>query len=288
VPIRLPRRTRIILIPEDEGPSREYSIDRVLVLVIGGLLLLLLVLIVAMLFSYRGTLHQSRQVPRLEQDLAEAQARLETVDALALELEQMRSLQEKLLVMLGVEPPGVNDGDTLAAAAGRTPILPGGTGVSSGGAGIPVGAPTAGTGDLNEVARTVVTPPPSRWPVAGFVTREFRTGDTPQGILPHHGIDLAAPLDTPVRAAGEGRVLEAGWDDYLGNYVEIQHGFGYVTVYGHCNRLFVSTGEHVEAGQVIAYLGGTGQASAPHLHFEVWKDGEVVDPRTVIPGDPPR
>ena len=72
----------------------------------------------------------------------------------------------------------------------------------------------------------------------------------------------------------------------LGNYVEIRHGLGYLTVYGHCSRLAVAKGDRVEAGQVVGYMGRSGQASATHLHFETWHQGEAVDPRTIIAGDP--
>jgi len=101
------------------------------------------------------------------------------------------------------------------------------------------------------------------------------------------GIDIAGNESTPVLAAGAGTVVRAGHDETLGNFVEIQHGLGYLTVYGHCSRLAVGPGARVEGGQVIAYMGHTGQATATHLHFEVWQQGEAVDPRSVIPGDPP-
>ena len=104
----------------------------------------------------------------------------------------------------------------------------------------------------------------------------------------HPGLDIASATDTPITAAAAGRVVRAGEDPYLGNYVEIEHGFGYLTVYGHCSRLAVGRGDEVETGQIIAYMGDTGQATATHLHFEVWRQGEAVDPRSVINGDPPR
>ena len=183
------------------------------------------------------------------------------------ELEQMRTLQERLLVMLGVQPLSVGDEDTLAwneADFSQSPA------------------------SLEELSSRIMTPPPDLWPVGGFVTQEFIAGNEARGVLPHLGIDIAAAEDTPLRSAGPGRVVEAGSDDFLGNFVEIQHGFGYVTVYGHCSRLIVRAGDRVDRGQVIGYLGATGEASAPHVHFEVWKDGVAVDPRSVIPGDPPR
>ena len=87
-------------------------------------------------------------------------------------------------------------------------------------------------------------------------------------------------------AAAPGVVARTGEDDFLGNFVEIQHGVGYLTVYGHCSRIAVSQGDRVAAGQVVAYMGDTGQATGVHLHFEVWRQGEPIDPRLIMDGEP--
>jgi len=89
-----------------------------------------------------------------------------------------------------------------------------------------------------------------------------------------------------IGAAGRGIVQQAGWDDHLGNFVEIRHGFGYVTIYGHCGQLAVHVGDRVDEGQVSGTLGGTGEVSAPHLHFEIWKEGRAIDPRSILAGEP--
>jgi murein DD-endopeptidase MepM/ murein hydrolase activator NlpD len=279
VPPSLPRHTRIILIPEDESRSREYVISRGMVLGLFLLAVALIALMVTVLVSYTGLMREARRVHQLQEQLDESQASLSMVRELNEELEQMRSFQERLLVMMGIEEPArLTEQDTLAGAVSSGSVATGSA--VTGGAGPP--------GSLDQVAAIVMTPPPDLWPVAGFTTREFQEGDVPRGVPPHLGIDLVAPESTPIKASGKGRVSQAGWDDYLGNFVEIQHGFGYVTVYGHFNRLAVRKGDRIDRGQVIGYLGGTGEASAPHLHFEVWKEGVAVDPRSVIPGDPPR
>jgi murein DD-endopeptidase MepM/ murein hydrolase activator NlpD len=259
-----------------------------MVLFITGLLLLLTLLVIFILASHASTLQQQQHTRLLEQELTAARSRLASAEELNQELEQMRSLQERLLVMLGVQRPAVAEGDSLLAAWTAGGQAGGGAARGGGTTGSATlsGEDTATT--LERVAALVMTPPPDLWPVSGYVTREFREGDSPRGIMPHHGIDIAGPEGSSLVAAGKGRVLKASWDDYLGNFVEIQHGFGYVTVYGHCSRLAVKEGDRIDRGQVIGYLGSTGQASAPHLHFEVWKDGEVVDPRQVLPGEPPR
>lgn len=94
----------------------------------------------------------------------------------------------------------------------------------------------------------------------------------------HSGLDLAAPTGTPIYASGNGWVTKAGWGTGYGNYVEIDHGNGYITRYGHASRLHVSAGDHVTAGQLIANVGCTGRCTGPHLHFEIVKSGQRQNP----------
>jgi murein DD-endopeptidase MepM/ murein hydrolase activator NlpD len=96
----------------------------------------------------------------------------------------------------------------------------------------------------------------------------------------HKGVDLACPTGTRIHAAASGRVVSAGWRSVLGNAVIIDHGGGWSTVYGHCSRLAVSTGQDVKAGQVIGSVGSTGRSTGPHLHFGVRKYGTCIDPLT--------
>jgi murein DD-endopeptidase MepM/ murein hydrolase activator NlpD len=77
-------------------------------------------------------------------------------------------------------------------------------------------------------------------------------------------------------------VRDAGTDDVYGNYILIDHGDGLESMYGHASRLFVRAGDRVERNEVIALSGSTGRSTAPHLHFEVRKDGEPVDPLTYV------
>jgi murein DD-endopeptidase MepM/ murein hydrolase activator NlpD len=102
-------------------------------------------------------------------------------------------------------------------------------------------------------------------------------------IRAHKGVDYAAPVGTPVRAAGEGRVKFAGQQGGYGNVVELEHGSGVVTVYGHLSRFAknLRRGQRVELGQVIAYVGATGLATGPHLHYEYRVHGVHKNPQTV-------
>lgn len=96
----------------------------------------------------------------------------------------------------------------------------------------------------------------------------------------HKGVDFAAPTGTPIFAAADGVVTDAGWTDGgYGNIVEVRHNDGYVTLYAHTNKVYVSKGQSVNKGQAIAEVGTTGRSTGPHLHFEVQPDGKTaVDP----------
>lgn len=98
-------------------------------------------------------------------------------------------------------------------------------------------------------------------------------------VRPHQAIDYAAPTGTPAVAIGPGRVEFAGWSNGYGNLVEIRHANGYVSRYGHFSRIAASIhkGSHVEAGDVVGYVGQTGLATGPHLHFEFLKDGKKIN-----------
>lgn len=115
------------------------------------------------------------------------------------------------------------------------------------------------------------------WPTSGTVSQGFRK-------YQHEGIDIAGTIGTPIFAAASGTVVKAGWDDWgLGNFIEIKHPDGSVTVYGHNRRLLVSKGQEVNQGQIIAEMGSTGNSTAPHLHFEVYKNSRLaVDPMGIL------
>lgn len=95
----------------------------------------------------------------------------------------------------------------------------------------------------------------------------------------HTGIDFSAPTGTPIYATGNGTVIEVKTlFGGLGRYVEIDHGFGYVTRYGHMSGFAVRKGQKVKRGELIGYVGSSGQSTAPHLHYEVLKDGKFMNP----------
>lgn len=96
----------------------------------------------------------------------------------------------------------------------------------------------------------------------------------------HAGEDIPASYGAEILAAASGTVTTAGWVSGYGNYTVIDHGGGTMTAYGHQSSIIVSVGQYVEQGQVIGYVGSTGNSTGPHLHFEVYQNGSTVDPKS--------
>ncbi len=129
--------------------------------------------------------------------------------------------------------------------------------------------------DLNSISKFSL-------PVTGVISSGFgwRIHPVTGERKLHKGVDFAAPTGTPIFAAADGLVTDAGWtDDGYGNIVELRHDDGSITLYAHANSVYVSKGQTVNKGQAIAQVGSTGRSTGPHLHFEVQPDGRTaVDP----------
>ncbi len=143
-------------------------------------------------------------------------------------------------------------------------VMPAGLGIS-----------TASTGSVT----------PDIWPVSGVVSSHFGFRVSPGGIgsTYHEGLDIASSYGNPVYATANGRITQAGWVNGYGYLVEIDHGNGIKTRYGHNSALLVSVGDQVVQGQTISLIGSTGNSTGPHCHYEVRVNGEAVDPTLFLP-----
>ncbi len=123
------------------------------------------------------------------------------------------------------------------------------------------------------------------WPLQGPLNSGFGYRQDPfgQGTRMHTGIDIGAASGTPIQAAASGTVNSAGWNGGYGNCVIIDHGDGLATLYGHQSRIAVSAGQKVNQGDVIGYVGSTGNSTGPHLHFETRVNGEPQNPMNYLP-----
>lgn len=257
--------------------------------------------------GYRmGQLHATAESPAarptaLRLDQPEGRVIVDRLGALSGRLNRLESEAAVLAKRMGVSKE-IAAGVERQAAAPTAPAAPATAGVGgallpepSGGPLIPVSGLEA---DLERLEATfalltdVTTDRdlesmafPSRLPLpggsinSGFgVRRDPMTGR----LARHTGVDMAAPLGTPIRASAGGRVRTAGRLGPYGNVVEIDHGNGLITRYAHASRLYVRVGELVMPQQAIATVGSTGRSTGPHLHFEVLRNGVQVEPRKYL------
>lgn len=247
------RRLTLIIVPHGDLETRtiEVSYRRLKLILAGSALLLVLFIIMASSWWYVAA--QAAQVPGLKEEVARLEEERARVTELAQTLSEVEAQYQRVRELLGAG----------AASEEREFWLPP----------LREGA-AAASSDAGEPSR------PDAWPLArtGYVTRELTDTDGER----HPGIDVAVPQDSYIRAAGSGVIREAGHDDVYGNYVLIDHLNGFESMYGHASQVFVAAGDTVERHEVIALSGSTGRSTAPHLHFEVRRDGEAIDPLTIL------
>ena len=136
-----------------------------------------------------------------------------------------------------------------------------------------------GAGSFMSESESVTTP--TGWPTQGYISSPY--GLRFNGTEFHQGIDIAADMGTPIVATADGVVTTAGWTSSgYGNMVDVDHGGGIVTRYGHASAVAVTAGQQVRRGQVIAYVGSTGYSTGPHLHYEVRVSGQPVNPASYL------
>ena len=132
--------------------------------------------------------------------------------------------------------------------------------------------------------KSLLSSTPSIWPTRGWVTSGFGFRKSPFTGLreKHEGWDIAARNGAPVRTTADGVVVVEGREYGYGNLVEIDHGYGLVTRYGHNSKHLVKVGDRVKRGQVVTLVGNTGRSTGPHLHYEVLLNGVPVNPKNYI------
>lgn len=126
---------------------------------------------------------------------------------------------------------------------------------------------------------------PDRWPLRGWVTSDFGRRRSPFtfGWIMHQGVDIAAAVGSQVMAPATAEVLFTGEEPGYGRYLILLHGHGLTTHYGHLDRILVTLGQEVRAGDIIARSGNSGQSTGPHLHYEIRLHNIPVDPQRYLP-----
>jgi LysM repeat protein len=122
------------------------------------------------------------------------------------------------------------------------------------------------------------------WPIRGPLSSGFGYRPNPfTGLRTfHNGLDIVAPLGTPIKAAMDGRVADTGYNSIYGNYVILSHADGYQTLYGHMSKVFVRKGASLAQGEILGAVGTTGYSTGPHLHFSVFRRGCAINPLKLL------
>jgi len=126
---------------------------------------------------------------------------------------------------------------------------------------------------------------PLGMPYHGRITSTFGHRENPFGgsnVETHKGLDISGPLGSPVKAMAEGTVEFAGRRGGFGNCIMLKHANGFETLYGHLSRILVTVGEKIKIGQTIGNIGSTGRSTGPHLHYEIHKNGQQINPQSFL------
>ena len=259
-----PTRYTVMIVPDAAGKDRSFSLKRATVLRLGaGLLVLLLALAGATYYYLPRALSYDNLADRHQRLMEERFQVLQVLD----EYSRIKSMDNYIRQLLGgslgaEKVPGEDYSGVDLDSVQRSRVQ----------RNIPA-TPSYAYSLLDNV--------PSLPPVEGYVTQDFYANAVFDDGN-HYGLDIIARQGEVVRAAAAGLVIFSNWTYQYGNTVIVDHGNGYITVYGHNQRNVVGERQRVERGDPIAFLGNTGISRGPHLHFEIWKDGEPRNPKDYI------
>lgn len=301
-------RWTFLVVRGEDDPVRQYSISSRSIRVLGGMVVLSVIAVVAstaILLSdaamrvQANSLEARNQV--LEEELSEFQTRIgdleQTLDRVASNDAHFRSLAgleviDPEVLEAGVGGPGLGTPET-SPLWSTDPVTTNSIFATSYDLSALERRARLLSESLEEATdsvlahRNLLESTPSLLPTQGWLSSRFsqsRMHPVHNRPLPHEGVDISAPTGTPIMAAAKGRVVRSGWVVGYGLTVEIDHGFGFRTLYGHASKLIVQVGDEVLRGDVIAQVGSTGITTAPNLHYEVKVNGVAQDPsRFILP-----
>ncbi|MGH7528612.1 MAG: M23 family metallopeptidase [Gemmatimonadales bacterium] len=299
------RRWTVVFVPHGSEPSQIVEVSyRALKVAAAGIATAVVAAALVGYFTVSRTadLSRSAQLQKenatLTEEIGELQGRLSTLADTILRIAQRDA---RIRVMANLEPI---DPQVQAAGIGGPTVA--GAALGSGGSSAVLRSQEIRV-DLNALIRRAnllatsfqeaadslavhsarLAATPSIMPTQGWLSSAFssmRSHPILHVARPHEGIDVTAPMGSPIEAPAAGVVADAGWESGYGNTVTLDHGFGIVTKFAHASKVLVRTGQRVSRGQRIALVGNTGLATAPHLHYEVHVNGRPVNPlRYVLP-----
>jgi len=262
------KRMNVLIVPDEGGQSRRLNLPVFILKFAAWFMLILVAVVVVALFSYSRFALKALDWNRLAAEnerLTEENRRILRVTR---EIAESRSVLVELFQTYREKKKPIPD--SLFASVSSVGIN-----------GLSEEAVSMLSDQMHSPAQFLQRGLPTMMPVTGFLSQRFLE-DPFFPERSHLGIDIAGRESTPVVAAASGNVIFEGWTSYFGNCLILAHRDGYVTFYGHSRQNLRKLSEEVKRGEPIALLGSTGHSSAPHLHFEIWKDGVPIDPLKLL------
>lgn len=290
------RRGLNLLVVHDDGRRiAGLTLPRWLILTMLGLSLAVVASVGVIYTDYVKLRSQRASLNDLTARVAEQQSVIEASHAkmrqIRAEIDGWRELQAKIWEPFGPEDGSVKRGTGIGGATGPSRAAEHSDGAAIGDELERLTSMVQEEGDslralerfLSRATR-VLAALPSRWPVRGQINSGFGGRPSPWSAKPefHSGLDIGAPVGTPVKAPAPGTVVFAGANAEYGQMLIIEHGNETKSIYGHLSRLNVTVNEQVRRGEVIALTGNTGRSSGPHLHYEIQVKGQSVNPTSYL------
>lgn len=299
----------VIIVPHTKTSTRTlcFSRKKLKFLGIGGIVLAvtLLVLLVdyARMSVIRGryralkaeTAEQKTAIAGYEKSISELQSKISSLESYTKKLNVMAGLKspDVLTAPAGVggggpetdEPePSPAAGPNVVPAPGGPQVITPGTIQNLSQKALSIESNLNSLLSFFESDRLRLATTPSIMPAAGWISSVYGHRNDPftGAWVMHWGLDISTNTGNPIMATADGIVIKVETDRYLGKNVTVSHGNGYTTVYGHMSNFAVKVGQKVKRRDIIGYIGQTGKAAGPHVHYEVFKDGKRADPRNFL------
>ncbi len=304
---KLKQKFTFIIVPHANSAVIKVNFSKALILGLAAILVATAVTSGVLLVRYNQMNENMAELAKLREINEEQKEQLDVLatetEEIYTEIEKLRELDQQVREILKIEPReetslGVSES---VATQGLTRTIAAGGPVTRGTsreyAEVVLGDITFLKTELSQWENNLeeltvkaekhvafVAAKPAGWPASGRITSGFgnRRSPTGRGTEFHLGIDIANSRGTPIRATGSGRVVSAGWQGGYGYTVVIDHGYGYQTLYAHATSISAKVGDRVTRGTVIAYMGSSGRATGPHVHYEVLYRGENQDPAAYL------
>jgi murein DD-endopeptidase MepM/ murein hydrolase activator NlpD len=298
----------VIIVPHTKTSTRTLCFTRKMLkaLTIGAAVLGVVLLAVLVDYVRMNVIRSRYRALRVEtaEQKTTIQGYEKSITELQAKISQLESYTKKLNVMAGLKSP-----DVLTSPAGVGGGEPGKDDPDpyiepSAASKAPGGPQVIGLGTvqgLNQKAQSIesnlssllsyfesdslrLASTPSIMPTAGWISSVYGHRNDPftGAWVMHWGLDISTNTGNPIMATADGIVIKVETDRYLGKNVTISHGNGFTTIYGHMSNFAVKAGQKVKRRDIIGYVGQTGKAAGPHVHYEVFKDGKRVDPRNFL------